>query len=81
MAPISERELQGAERKARPASRRKIYFDGKSLDTAVFERSALAWGHEFEGPAIIDQYDTTVFVPEGFSARVDRLGNIIGELK
>jgi len=81
MAPINERELQGAERKAKHATRRKIYFDGKSLDTAVFERKALAWGHEFEGPAIIDQYDTTVFVPEGFSARVDRLGNIIGELK
>ena len=64
-----------------PGSRRQIYFDGQTLDTAVFDRKALTWGHEFEGPAIIDQYDTTVFIPEGFSARVDRLGNIIGELK
>jgi N-methylhydantoinase A len=81
MAPISERELQGAERKAKPASHRKIYFDGETLDTAIYERKVLAWGHEFDGPAIIDQYDTTVFIPAGFSARVDRLGNIIGELK
>ena len=49
--------------------------------TAVYDRKTLTWGHEFQGPAIIDQYDTTVFIPEGFSARVDRLGNIIGELK
>ena len=81
LAPISERELQGAERKAKPASRRKIYFDGATLDTAVYERGLLTWGHEFEGPAIIDQYDTTVFIPQGFRCRVDRLGNLIGELK
>jgi len=81
LAPIGERELQGAERKAKPAARRKIFFDGQTLDTAIYERKALAWGHEFEGPAIIDQYDTTVFIPAGFRARVDRLGNIIGELK
>lgn len=81
MAPISKVELQGAQRKATPVSRRKIYFDGKMLDTAVYDRKVLTWGHEFEGPAIIDQYDTTVFIPEGFRASVDRLGNVIGELK
>jgi N-methylhydantoinase A len=81
LAPISERELQGAERAAKPAARRKIYFDGATLDTAVYDRKLLTWGHEFDGPAIIDQYDTTVFIPQGFRARVDRLGNIIGELK
>jgi len=81
MAPIGERELQGADKKAKPASRRKIYFDGATLDTAVYERKLLTWGNEFDGPAIIDQYDTTVFIPQGFHARVDRLGNVIGELK
>jgi N-methylhydantoinase A len=81
MAPIAERELQGAARRAKPAARRQIYFDGKTLDTAVYDRQQLTWGHEFDGPAIVEQYDTTVFIPAGFTARVDRLGNIIGELK
>jgi N-methylhydantoinase A len=81
LAPISERELSGAERSPVPSSRRQIYFDGKTVDTAVFERKLLTWGHEFSGPAIVDQYDTTVFIPEGFKATVDRLGNIIGELQ
>jgi len=81
MAPIAKQELQGAARKAKPAAHRQIYIDGKTLDTAVYERKALTWGHEFAGPAIVDQYDTTVFIPAGFVARVDRLGNIIGELK
>ena len=53
---------------------------GDLFRLAVYDRKTLTWGHEFQGPAIIDQYDTTVFIPEGFSARVDRLGNIIGEL-
>ena len=47
----------------------------------MFDRKSLTWGHEFSGPAIVDQYDTTVFIPAGFTAKVDRLGNIIGELQ
>jgi N-methylhydantoinase A len=81
MAPIAKQELQGAARQAKPASRRQIYIDGRTQDTAVYDRQQLTWGHEFAGPAIVEQYDTTVFIPAGFSARVDRLGNIIGELK
>lgn len=81
LAPISDKELTGAARAAPPASRRQIYFDGKTQETSVFDRKSLTWGHEFSGPAIVDQYDTTVFIPAGFTAKVDRLGNIIGELQ
>ena len=28
---------------------------------------------------VIEQYDTTVLVPEGFTIRVDEFGNLIGE--
>jgi N-methylhydantoinase A len=31
------------------------------------------------GPAVVEQYDTTVFVPEGFRVRADAHGNLIGE--
>src|SRR5207302_10778592 len=41
MAPIAERELEGEARKAKPASRRQIYIDGRTHDTAVFERKQL----------------------------------------
>jgi N-methylhydantoinase A len=65
---------------AKPASRRKVFLDGEVFDVGVFRRADLAWGERFDGPAIIEQYDTTVFVPPGFACEVDRYGTIIGEL-
>ena len=36
-------------------------------------------GDTFEGPAVVEQYDTTVLVPGGYRVRVDGWGNLIGE--
>jgi N-methylhydantoinase A/oxoprolinase/acetone carboxylase beta subunit len=30
-----------------------------------------------EGPAIVNQYDSTTVIPPGLTARVDRFGNIV----
>ncbi|VTU42831.1 hydantoinase/oxoprolinase family protein [Variovorax sp. RA8] len=62
-------------------ARRRIFIDGAHHDAAVLDRSALTWGHEFNGPAVVEQYDTTTFVPPGFACRVDGYGMIIGELR
>jgi N-methylhydantoinase A/oxoprolinase/acetone carboxylase beta subunit len=35
------------------------------------ERDRLTPGFEFEGPAIVEQMDTTTVIPPGMSARVD----------
>src|SRR5699024_9275786 len=34
-------------------------------------------GTEFVGPVIIEQYDSTVIVPPGFSGVVDEVGNLV----
>jgi N-methylhydantoinase A/oxoprolinase/acetone carboxylase beta subunit len=34
-------------------------------------------GNRLEGPAIVNQYDSTTVVPPGLSAQVDRFGNIV----
>jgi len=78
---ISPRSLEGAARKPEPNRWRAVFLDGRSVEAAVYDRQRLAWGHAFAGPAIVEQYDTTVFIPGGFRASVDRLGNIIGELQ
>jgi N-methylhydantoinase A len=66
--------------KAAPSRReREIYFDGKSWSASVYQREELAAGFGFEGPAIVEQYDTTVFVTPGFRVTVDVFGNLIGE--
>ncbi len=62
-----------------PASSRPIYEHGKAVEGAVIQRSSLKPGDIFRGPAVVEQYDTTVYVPEGFSVGVDRWFNLVGE--
>jgi N-methylhydantoinase A/oxoprolinase/acetone carboxylase beta subunit len=53
---------------------------GGSLDkvtTRFYDRAALQAGNVLEGPAIVNQYDSTTVIPPGISARVDRFGNIV----
>jgi N-methylhydantoinase A/oxoprolinase/acetone carboxylase beta subunit len=47
------------------------------FDTPRYSRAALKAGNHIYGPAIVDQMDTTTLIPPGFSARVDRFGNLV----
>jgi N-methylhydantoinase A len=80
MRKVREAALSGSAAVLPVARRREIYLDGGRMEAAVYERSALTWGHTFKGPAIVEQYDTTAFVPPGFDCRVDEYAMIIGEL-
>ena len=46
---------------------------------ALHERSALAPGMSLDGPALIVEDGTTTVVPQGFSARINALGQIVLE--
>jgi N-methylhydantoinase A len=58
---------------------REVFVEGRTVKATVYDRSRLSWGHEFLGPAIVEQYDTTAFVPDGFRCQVDEYGTIIGD--
>ncbi|WP_033296170.1 hydantoinase/oxoprolinase family protein [Amycolatopsis jejuensis] len=57
---------------------RDVYLDGGFITCAVYERDSLGTGGTFAGPAIIAQYDTTTFVPPGFTVTVDPSTSLIG---
>jgi len=61
------------------AGARPVYFGeaGGFLDAAVYHRLALPAGTAFDGPAIVEQMDSTVVVPPGWRATVDDYGNIV----
>ena len=63
----------------RPASQRDVYFD-RWHKAAVYWRPDLVPGDVFEGPAIIEQADTTSVIEPGMKVRVDGLGNILVEM-
>jgi N-methylhydantoinase A len=59
-----------------PASRRPVHI-GAWHDTPIYQRQDLAPGHRFEGPAVIEQADTTTLVEPGMSVVVDEAGNLL----
>ncbi len=64
-----------------PVSRRTVWFDNAPHDTPVFRRDDLPCGFSFKGPAIVEQVDSTVVVPPGSLAEVDKYLNIIIRVK
>jgi N-methylhydantoinase A len=50
-----------------------------AVDAAVYERAGLVAGCAFDGPAIVEQDDTTTLVAPGWHARVDKVGNLMLE--
>jgi N-methylhydantoinase A/oxoprolinase/acetone carboxylase beta subunit len=49
----------------------------EKVTTRFYDRAALEPGNVLEGPAIVNQYDSTTVIPPGLTARVDRFGNIV----
>jgi N-methylhydantoinase A/oxoprolinase/acetone carboxylase beta subunit len=51
----------------------------EQVPTRYYDRAALRAGNRLEGPAIVNQYDSTTVIPPGVAAHVDRYGNIVIE--
>lgn len=56
---------------------RNVYFDGEFLPTNVYDREKIPVLSEIQGPAIVDQLDTTTVIPPDFTANVDIYRNLI----
>ena len=58
---------------------RPVCFDADAgyVDTDVWWRADLLAGDTVEGPAIIEEFGSTVPVHPGFVVRVDTLGNLV----
>jgi N-methylhydantoinase A len=56
-------------------ARRSAYFDGRFIDTPVYDGDVLTHGHRLEGPAIVEERFTTIVLYPGHVAELDALGN------
>ena len=66
------------EHEPEPEDYREVMFgDGEALRTAVYRRDGLKPGARIDGPAIVEQLDSTVVVPPGDGAEVDGYSNIL----
>ena len=56
---------------------REIWFDGPRISTPIYWRASLAPGDWIAGPAIIEEFGSTIPIHPGFEVRVDSFGNLI----
>lgn len=64
-----------------PVEHREVFYNGAQRPVPVFRRGDLPVGLRIPGPAIITQYDTTIFVTPAFDFTVDPMGNVVGEVR
>ncbi len=58
--------------------RRKVWFRNSGfVDSTIYERSQLPAGVGFDGPAVIEQPDTTTVMPPGTHCKPDKFGNLV----
>jgi N-methylhydantoinase A len=62
---------------AKPTCHRSARFDGRDVATPVYARKDLAEGQTIEGPAIIEERETTIIILPGWCAKVDGTGCIM----
>ena len=53
----------------------------RAVPVPVYDRSLLAPGHRVQGPAIVEQYDTTTVICPEQDMRVDPYGNLVVTLR
>jgi N-methylhydantoinase A len=58
---------------------RPVYFDeaGDFVPCSIYDRYALTAGLRLEGPAIVEELDSTCVLHPGYTATVDELGNVL----
>ncbi len=67
---------------AQPFGTRTTLFEGaERVETPIYNRSELVNGQVIEGPAIVEQMDTTVLVFPGDRATTDAWGNLVIDVK
>jgi N-methylhydantoinase A len=74
LAPIAAGSGTGT---VTPTGHRPVHFAGSWYDTPVFERSTLGMGDQIHGPAVIEEYGSTLPVPPGVAVTVHHLGALV----
>ena len=79
---VDPRELLAADQRAATLEQavqgvRQVWFQGGWRDTPIYWRERLPLQAKLQGPAIIEQLDTTIVVPPDVQGQVDTLGNLL----
>ncbi len=65
---------------AAPKGTRQAYFGGDYVPTPVYDRHGLGIGAVIDGPALIEERESTVVIGIGDRVQVDDFGNLVADL-
>ncbi|PYN99413.1 MAG: hydantoinase, partial [Candidatus Rokuibacteriota bacterium] len=74
--PIALDGLRGTVSAGGPVPTRRVWFERGWHETPIYRREHLPVGTTLDGPAIVEQLDTTTLVEPGDRAVVDAIGNL-----
>jgi N-methylhydantoinase A len=60
-----------------PRSRRRVFVGDRWVEVPIYDREDLGPSQLLQGPVLVEQEDTTVFFPHGWSGEVDARGNLL----
>ena len=82
-AELPERALGDPDAGPAVIGSREVWYPetGTFTETTLYAREKLVPGMAFSGPAIVEQMDTTTLVPPGVTATVDKIDNLILEIR
>jgi N-methylhydantoinase A len=72
-APRLDREVLAQ----RPPEKTRIFHDEAWLESVRYVAEALAAGQQIAGPAVVEGYTATIWVPPGWTATLDAADNLI----
>ena len=79
LADATAEAVAGSDARARKGAR-PVYFEGGGfVECAVHDRLRLGEGAVLDGPAIVEEPDSTTLVHPGWRARVERFGVLVIE--
>jgi len=76
---IVKKPFVGTDSSGAVKKERDVYFDGKWVETKVYDMDKLGVGNIVNGPAIIETKDTTLVIPKDRVVTVDEYENMIME--
>jgi N-methylhydantoinase A len=74
---LARHETDGTPPTAAPAGTRPVYFGDQWVDAPIYTRDQLVVGNALSGPAVIEEFGSTIVVFGGWSVRVDDDLNLI----
>lgn len=80
--PVIEIKEEGTDASAAQIGSRPLFLieQGGFVDAPVYERARLEARNVIQGPAMVEQVDTSIYIPTGVRGVVDRHGHLVLEM-